>query len=173
MNKNKILQHLNLKKGMIIADLGCGGLGYLTFPISVHVGKNGLVYAVDILKSNLNCLDSKIKSGYISNIKTVWADIEKHHTLGINDGSLDRVLLVNTLFQIKEHDSVLEIAARLLNQSGQILIVDWHKKEHVFGPPIHHRLEKQTIIDLSKKHNLKIINEFDASDHHYGIVFSK
>jgi len=173
LDKNKILEHLNLKEGMIVADFGCGGLGYLTFPVSARIGRNGLIYAIDILKTNLSCIESKIKSDRVENIKTVLADIEQRHTLDIADEALDRILLVNTLFQINNHNSVFEIAVRLLKPSGQILVIDWQKKEHAFGPPSHHKIEKNNILKLSDKHQLKIVNDFEAGAHHYGIIFSK
>ncbi|MCD4784192.1 MAG: class I SAM-dependent methyltransferase [Candidatus Eremiobacteraeota bacterium] len=46
-NPRRIMDVIELKKGDVIADIGCGP-GYLTFQFANKVGKSGKVYAVDI-----------------------------------------------------------------------------------------------------------------------------
>ena len=48
-----IIEKTGIADRMYTADLGCGGTGHFVFPIAKAIGKNGIMYAVDILKNNL------------------------------------------------------------------------------------------------------------------------
>jgi SAM-dependent methyltransferase len=53
-----------VKKGQIVADLGCGS-GYYTFALAEIVGTTGKVYAVDLDKKCVQALEKKAyKAGY-------------------------------------------------------------------------------------------------------------
>ena len=53
-----------VKKGQIVADLGCG-LGYYTLVLSKSVGPEGKVYAIDLDKKCIRALEKKAdKAGY-------------------------------------------------------------------------------------------------------------
>lgn len=46
-SKNKpdeIIEHLNIKEGITVGDIGCGG-GFFTYEFSKRVGDEGIVYA--------------------------------------------------------------------------------------------------------------------------------
>jgi predicted methyltransferase len=47
-----------IKKGQVVADLGCGS-GYYTLPVSEIVGSEGKVYAVDLGKKSVRTLKKK------------------------------------------------------------------------------------------------------------------
>ena len=59
LNPSNIFQRISIQQGMNVADLGCGGSGYFTICVAKLVGKNGTVYAVDILKSTLQEISKK------------------------------------------------------------------------------------------------------------------
>jgi protein-L-isoaspartate O-methyltransferase len=55
-----LIQLLNLKAGMTVADIGAG-TGYLTKKMATRVGDSGLVYAVDVQPEMLG----KTKGGFV------------------------------------------------------------------------------------------------------------
>ncbi len=57
-----------VKKGQIVADLGCGR-GYYTLALAELVGPEGKVYAVDLDTKNIQVLKKKVDKGHHHNIK--------------------------------------------------------------------------------------------------------
>ena len=78
-----------VKKGQVVADLGCGS-GYYTLPLAECVGPEGKVYAVDLDKKCIRALEKKAdKGGYLN--------IEAHASSAsdvsfIKDSSVDFIL---------------------------------------------------------------------------------
>ena len=75
MNPDKIVEELNIRNGMAVADFGCGA-GYFTIPIARIIKNSGIIYAIDVLTSALEDVLSKAKLYGLLNIKTVRANIE-------------------------------------------------------------------------------------------------
>ncbi len=83
---------------MSVGDLGCGNLGYFSVPAAKIVGQNGVVYAVDILKSVLQSVENIARQEGLDNIKTVWSNLEVVGATKITPASLDLIMVVNMLF---------------------------------------------------------------------------
>jgi ubiquinone/menaquinone biosynthesis C-methylase UbiE len=168
----EILGRLGIKTGAKVADLGCGGAGHFTVPAAHLVGKQTIVYAVDILKSALRSVVSKARLEGVNNIKPVWSNLELAGSTKIRKNSLDFALLINILFQSKQHEDLLVETMRLLKGDGKLLIVDWNQAPASFGPPAIDRVKSQEIKKLAKKLKLKLIDEFPAGTYHYGLIFT-
>ncbi len=57
-----------VKKGYMVADLGCGR-GYYSLVLAELVGQEGTVYAVDLDKRNIRTLEKKAGKGGYHNIE--------------------------------------------------------------------------------------------------------
>src|SRR3989338_2320784 len=169
LDPGEIFSHINLKAGMKVGDLGCGGAGHFTVPAGRKVGSQGLVYAVDILKSVLQSVVSRARLEGLGNIRTVWSNLEIAGATRIPKEGLDIAFLINILFQSKQDDNIIAEAVRLLKKEGELLIIDWKSSGSSFGPPAVDRIKPETIKSIAKKLNLKLIDEFDAGTYHYGL----
>lgn len=168
-----VLEQAGLGAGMKVADLGCGAVGHFVIPAGKIVGDKGVVYAVDILKFVLNAVLSRAKLEGITNIETVWSNLEIFGATKIKEESLDFAFLINILWQIKKREEVFREAIRLVKKGGKILIAEWGIGEAPLGPPFERRVSKEYIKELARKFNLEEIKEFEAGTYHYGIVFKK
>lgn len=63
-----IIQHLDLRSGMKVLDLGCGP-GRLTIPIARQVGPQGEVTAMDLQDGMLQRTHEKAQAANLSNIR--------------------------------------------------------------------------------------------------------
>ncbi len=167
--KNK----LGVTYGSKVADLGCGGAGYFVLQAAQIVGPEGIVYAVDILKSALSNVETRAKLLGLNNIKTIWSDLEKYGATKIHNDSVDFVILTNVLFQNKHHGNILKEAARLTKKDGKILVVDWQEGRFPIGPSPQIKVPVNQVIDLAEALNLKLEKQFEAGKFHYGLVFRK
>ena len=169
----EILGRVGVKTGSRVADLGCGGAGHFVIPAAKLVGEKTEVYAVDILKSVLKSVTSIGRLEGISNIKPVWTNLETYGSTKIKTGSLDIALLINILFLSSNHEAILKEAVRLMKKDAKLLIIDWTKKAPSFGPNHAHRVSLDKIKSIAQSLNLKIVDEFEAGNYHFGIIFKK
>lgn len=169
----KLLAKGKIQQGFRVADLGCGTSGHFVFPAARLVGEQGMVYAVDILKSVLQSIESRARMESLVNITTVWSDLEKVGAAKIKSNSLDLALLVNTLFQIKDKPAAMKEAARLLKTGGCLVIAEWKMGNTPLGPSVEKRLSPEKAKELAQSAGLKLLEEFEAGPHHYGLVFEK
>ena len=171
MNPDSIIEDLNIKDGMTVADFGCGA-GYFTIPIAKIVKNSGKVYAIDVLNSSLESVSSKAKLYGLLNITTIRANVEAKGSLEIEDKSTDFVILANILFQTNDYDSVLNEAKRITKDDGKIVIIDWIPNKIPMGPKFEHCLSENDIKKLAIRNGLKAIKAINAGSNHYGMVFS-
>ncbi|MBI2633571.1 MAG: methyltransferase domain-containing protein [Parcubacteria group bacterium] len=173
LNPKKVLEDGGIVEGMTVADLGSGMRGYFSLQAAKLVGKNGTVYAVDILKSALQSVENFAKLYNLTNVKTVWSNLEVVGATNIPEKSIDAGLLVNILFQIGYRANVIKEAGRLIKQKGMLLVVDWKKELSPLGPPLESRLLQDEIKKLVQAENFSFEKEFSAGPYHYGLVFKK
>lgn len=171
LDAEKILSHLKIGEGMRVGELGCGGRGHFVFPAVRLVGSKGRVYAVDILKACLIAIERQAKEEHWPQVMTVWSNLEVVGAAKIPSGDLDRATLINILFQSQKADSILKETRRLLKPKGLLLVVDWKRESSPFGPPPDRRVVPEGAIDLAEKAGFKLLEQFAAGPHHYGLIF--
>lgn len=170
---NLILDKAQMGPKMKVADLGCGIMGYFVFPAAELVGKDGIIYAVDILKTALEAIDRRCKVENKKNVKTIWSDLEIFNATKIESGSIDLGLLINILHLSKKRVEILREAMRLLKKKGRIVIVEWKNIASPFGPPPEDRINLENLKIVAQKLGLKLDEEFFAGHYHFGLIFSK
>ena len=168
-----VLKKVELSDGMKVGDLGCGGAGHFTFAAANLVEPKGVVYAVDILKSALQSVETRAKLVLVDNVKTIWSDLEVYKATKIDSDSLDVVLLHNSLHQSKKREEVFREALRMLKPGGKMVVVDWKESGGSFGPPKDKRISPESIKSLAQLGEMKVLDYFDAGKYHYGFVFEK
>lgn len=173
LDPQEIFKHTEIKAGDKIADLGCGGAGHFTIPAANRVGSQGIVYAVDILKSVLNSVSSIARLEGVHNVSPVWSNLEIIGATNIPEKSVDLAFLKNILFQSKQHENIFKEAYRLLKEEGQLLVVDWGQGASPFGPAVVDRVKPADLKEIAKKTGFKLMDEFAAGNYHFGLVFKK
>lgn len=168
-----LLEKLGIAEKMIVADLGCGRRGYFTLQAAKLIGPDGLVYAVDVVKSALENVNSMANLFGIPNIKTIWADLERPGTTKISSESVDLAMINNVFFQTKKDDLIIQEAVRILKKKGKLLITDWKKTQAPFGPPVQNRVSPEQIKTVAQGFNLKLERELEAGPYHYALIFVK
>lgn len=166
-------QELGITPGSVVGDLGCGGAGYFAMTAARLVGQNGKVFAVDVLKSALANIASRKEMEKLTNIETVWSNLEVFGGTKINNNTLDYALLTNILFQNSNKLAILKEAGRLLKQGGKLLVIDWHEGRFALGPQPKDKVSKEEVIALARQAGLAHERTFPAGMWHYGLIFTK
>lgn len=158
-----------LEPEMVIADFGCGH-GYFSIPLAQKVEK-GKVFALDVLPTALNFVNSQAKIQGISNIKTIRCNLEKERGSKLEDESCDCVLIANLLFQVEDKKMVVNEAKRVLKKGGRVICIDWQPKTP-FGP-LGKRVLPQEAKKLFQEAGFDFEREFATDNYHYGMIFRK
>lgn len=172
MHPERVVSHLEVQKGMVVADFGAGA-GFYTIPLARLVGEIGKVYAIDIQKTSLDLIKSKAQLERLLNVETVWADLELSEGSRLPVGSVDVVIVSNILFQVEKKLEVLQEAYRVLKPRGRIAVVEWDETPFPGGPPVEYRVSKRLVQSLLAKTGFGLDREFEAGSHHYGLLYRK
>jgi len=169
-----LLEDAGIAKNMKIADFGCGTLGHYVFPAARLVGDGGRVYAVDILKSVLAGVESRMKLEGLTNVETVWGDLERDNGVKIGDGALDMGLLINNLFLSRQKENMVRECVRMVRKGGSFVIADWKATGAAgFGPEASTRVSKDDAKRLAAGAGLVVEKDLDPGRYHYGFVCRK
>lgn len=167
-----ILRLIGLPAGAQVGHFGCGN-GYFTFAAARLIGDMGRVYAVDVQRSILEQVKKEARLENLPNIEIVWSDLEVPGATNIPARSLDFILMVNVIFQVKAKRTFFEEAKRLLKDGGEILLVDWKKEKSHLGPPLDMRVSPDEVRRLAGETGFAEKSTFEAGRYHYGALFGK
>jgi len=156
-----------------VADLGCGSFGYFVFPLAKKIGNHGQVFAVDIVKENLESIKQMAKLNNLTQVQTIWSNLEVYKGTKIEDDYLDAVFLISTLHQSEKFIEILKESVRMLKSGGKMLIVEWLDDNPIVVNKNIKKIDKNFIKVNLEKLNLRLKDEFSAGDHHYGLLLIK
>lgn len=170
---NNILGKIGVSEKQQVAELGCGNFGFFVFPLARLVGRQGKVYAVDILKPILEEIKREAKNSNFPQVIPIWSNLEVFKATNIETNSLDGALLVNVLHQSEKKIEILREAIRLLKRGGRLLIVEWKNMDLPLGPAPEKRVKLESLKSAIPKIGLNIVEQFEAGPYHYGLVLIK
>ena len=168
-----VFEKIKLANGMKVADFGCGRTGHFVLPSSKEVGNEGVVYAVDIVKDALQIVQNTSRDQGCDNVRIVWSDIEIYGKTAIPVESLDAIFFVNVLFLLKDRQTAIKEASRLLKKNGFLVIIDWRKSLGPLGPNEHQLVLADSVIDWFKQNRLNLTENSMMSDYHYLLIAQK
>ena len=168
-----ILSKMGIEERQCAAELGCGNFGFFVFPLARLVGRQGKVYAVDILQSTLQEIKKTATTDNLPQIITVWSNLEIFKATKIETNSLDSAFLVNVIHQSEKRLEIIREAVRLLKRGGKLLIVEWKNNDLPLGPDPARRVKAEALKAVAPKIGLVLKEEFEAGPYHYGLILTK
>ena len=171
INIEKIVDQLDIKPNMAIADFGAGH-GFFSVVFAKKVGPSGQVFAIDILPQTLEAVRSKAKLEGLFNIKIIRGNLEKPNGSTLGDASCDMVFIANVLFQVSDKLELINEAYRVLKKDGELTVVEW-KPYIALGPQKERRLSEEELKQLIISKGFGEPKPINAGSHHYGFIFKK
>ena len=173
LDPERLLREAGLSIDMHYADLGAGTLGHFVLPASQIVGPIGKVYAVDILKSALQSIESRAQMETITNLETVWGDLERTGGVKIKPGSLDIASFVNVGHLLVKSDVPILESKRIVRSGGRVLVIDWNPEAGSLLVSSEHRIEQDVVKDRFIKNGFVFLEAFLAGPQHWGLLFKR
>lgn len=141
---DRIMEALALSPGDRVADIGAGS-GYFTVRIARAVGKDGIVWAVDLRQPMLDFISARLELEGIGNVRLGAAEPADPR---LPAESFDRILLVDTLHYVGDRAAYARKLRSALAPGGRVVVIDFIPRpgvERVFAPPPEQQIPLETI----------------------------
>ncbi len=127
-HREKIVETLGLKPGMVVADIGAG-TGFYSIMIAERVGPAGKVYAVDIAPRFLERIQTLATAAKLTNVSTVQC---REDSAELPPNSIDLAFICDTYHHFEYPRSTMSSIRRALRPGGEIVLVEFlHDEENI------------------------------------------
>jgi ubiquinone/menaquinone biosynthesis C-methylase UbiE len=164
---HEVLTALNFTPGEVIADIGAGS-GYFTFRIAHHVGAKGKVFAVDVSPDMIRHINRRIRDSNAVNVVSVLAEPDDPL---LGERSIDRFFICNVWHHVENPTKYLSMMRKLLKPGGEIVMIDFHKKELPFGPPLEMKIAREDLLKQMETNGFRLTKEHTFLPYQYFLVF--
>lgn len=139
----KVLAYMGDLSGKKIMDIGAGS-GYF----SVKFAEAGAqVIAADVDTGFQNYLQKRIAKDQLEHIEL---RLLPYNSPKIDKQEVDWVFISNTYQYIDDRIAYFKAVKKGLKEGGQLLIIDFFKKELPIGPAMDHKIEKEQVLEELK-----------------------
>jgi cyclopropane fatty-acyl-phospholipid synthase-like methyltransferase len=163
---HEVITALDLKPGEVIADIGSGS-GYFTLRLAAHVGDGGRVYGVDVDPEMVRHLNRRVRDAALRNVHVILADPDDP----LLPEQVDRVLIVDTWHHIGDQTKYLALIRKLLKPGGQVIMIDFQKKDLPWGPPFAMKIAREDLIQQMETNGFHLLKEHTFLPYQYFLVF--
>jgi len=164
---HEVLSALELKPGEVIADIGAGS-GYFAFRLAHHVGDKGRVYAVDVSPDMILHLNRRIRELKTKNVISILADPDDPL---LPEGAVNRFFFSNSWHHIENRTKYLTLMKRMLRPVGQVIMIDFQKKNLPIGPPLEMKIAREDVIQQMNNNGFRLVTEHKFLPYQYFLVF--
>jgi ubiquinone/menaquinone biosynthesis C-methylase UbiE len=165
---DEVMAALELGKGEWIADVGAGS-GYFAVRLAAAVGENGRVYAVDVEPGMILHMNRRARDAGLGNLLTLLADPDDPL---LPRGAIDRVFICDTWHHIGDHEGYLGRLRRALKANGQVVMIDFQKRELPVGPPVDRKIARGDLVREMEGSGFRLVREHTFLPYQYFLVFS-
>ena len=159
----RVIDALQLKSGMRVADIGAG-TGYFSTRLARVPGVS--VFAVDIEPKMIDYLKQRAQKEQLSNVTAVLAGAASPNL----PEPVDVILIVDTYHHLPNRPAYFRELKKSLKPGGRIAIVDF-RKEAPDGPPAHFRFTPQQIQDEMKQAGYELQSSHDFLPRQHFLIF--
>jgi arsenite methyltransferase len=164
---HEVLMALALKQGEVVADVGAGS-GYFSFRFAQQVGDQGRVYAVDVSPDMILHMNRRIREAGVKNVITVLAPPDDPL---LADASVDRIFICDTWHHIDRQAEYLALLMRVLKPRGQLVMIDFQKRELPVGPPMEMKIAREDLIRQLDGAGFRLVKEHTFLPYQYFLIF--
>ncbi len=122
-HRHEIVAALNLRPGMVVADVGAG-TGLFTRMFSPLVGDKGKVYAVDISDEFIAHIEKTAREQKLGNIVGIVCAAD---SVLLPPSSVDLVFICDTYHHFEFPHKTMQSIHKALRPGGHVVLIDFHR----------------------------------------------
>jgi predicted methyltransferase len=122
---SRAIDALELKPGMVVADIGAGS-GYYAVRLAQRVGPTGRVFATDIQQGMIDILNRRIANERIENITTVLGGVDDPR---LPPRSLDLAIMVDVYHELQSPQQFLQRLRQCFKPGGRLVLLEFRKED--------------------------------------------
>jgi ubiquinone/menaquinone biosynthesis C-methylase UbiE len=166
----KLIKALELKEGLVVADLGAGS-GYHSFRMAPLVGPTGKVLAVDIQPQMLKLIEARAKKEDVKNVEPILCT-ETDPKLPA--GGVDLILMVDVYHELSHPYEVGEKLVAALKPGGRLVFVEYRLEDDAVPIKLVHKMsERQVLQEMGAFPELAHSKTVETLPWQHIIVFTK
>lgn len=166
-----LIKSLDLKPGMVVADIGAGS-GVISVLMAEKVLPNGKVLAIDVQQEMLDRLRDNLKKLDITNVEPVKGT---QKTTSLKPASVDLAIMVDVYHELEfPYEMMLDIS-KSLKPGGRVAFVEYRKEDPDVPIKLVHKMtEAQVKKEISlPEFGLKWTKTIDVLPWQHIVVFEK
>lgn len=165
----KAVAALELKPGMVVADVGVG-TGYFAFRMAAAVGETGKVLGVDIQPEMLKLLKANAEKRGAKNVEGVLG-AEKDPKLP--EGALDLVLMVDVYHEFEWPYEMMAAIRKSLKPKGRVALIEYRKEDPEVPIKEVHKMSEEQIKKEMAAAGLKHLKTVGVLPRQHLAIFEK
>lgn len=165
----RVLAELELKPGMIVADVGAGS-GYYSSRMAERVGPNGTVYALDIQPEMIDILRLQMSQRRVTNVKPILCTETDPRLPG---GTLDLALMVDVYHEFEYPYEMLAAVVKALKPRGRVVFVEFRGDDPTVPIKALHTMTEAQVRKEAAAQPLQWVKTVDGLPWQHIIVFRK
>lgn len=169
--REEVVQALQLKPGMDIADIGAG-TGFYSLLFAQQVGKPGKVFAVDIAEDFVRNITRRAAENKLDNIHAI---LSTEKSTRLKEAVIDLAFVCNTYHHFEYPRSMLASIHRALRPGGELIIIDYRKQPGLSTPWVmsHVRPDIGTVIKEVEEAGFRFHSDPDILRENFFLRFYK
>jgi predicted methyltransferase len=144
---SRAIEALELKPGMVIADIGAGS-GYYTSRMAKKVAPSGRVVATDIQPGMIALLERRIKAEELANVTTVLGAMDDPR---LPPGTIDLAIMVDVYHELQQPQLFLQRLKPAFKPGGRLVLLEYRKED-----------PKVPILEVHKMSVAEVTTELEA-----------
>lgn len=169
-NPDRLLKALEIKEGMVVADIGAGS-GYHTFRIAPLVGPKGKVIASDIQPQMLDIITAKAKEKKVTNVEAVRGTATDPK---LPAGKVDLILMVDVYHEFENPFEMTEKMVEALAPGGRLVFVEFRLEDQKVPIKLVHKMsERQVLKEMLPFKEMQHTKTYGELPWQHVIVFTK
>jgi len=148
---NRVMDILGVTPGKAVADIGAGS-GWFTVRAAKRVGKDGLVYAIDINPEAIRSIGERAGKEQLQNVKTI---LSKPDDPLLPATSVDAVLLLKTYHEVAQPVVLMQKLRMALRPGAKVGVIDRN------GNGEDHGVGRDVVIREAKQAGYKLLKQYD------------
>jgi precorrin-6B methylase 2 len=164
-----LLRELQLKPGMVVADIGAG-TGYYARRMAPLVGPSGQVLAVEIQPEMIEMLSAMAKKAGITNIKPVLCTVDD---VKLPEASVDLAIMVDVYHELEYPFEVMESIVRALKPGGRVVYVEYRAEDPKVPIKALHKMTEAQVRKEASQHALAYERTANTLPWQHVVIFKK